>query len=156
MNNVTIKMFDISHLDEVLVISNLSFNIPWSRESFLKELENNFSRYVVAICDDHVVGFGGMWLILDEGHITNIAVHPEYRKNKIGSVILSALFDICKREDATSLTLEVRESNIAAQKLYEKFGFVKEGLRKKYYHDNGENAILMWNRNILKGTSSLS
>ena len=143
MNDVVLLTMEKHHLQAVWAISTLSFPIPWSMTSFEKELENNYARYMVASIDGNVVGYGGMWLIIDEAHITNIAVHPEYRGFGIGDAILNSMIDICKREKAFSMSLEVRVSNLVAQNLYSKFGFKKQGVRKKYYEDNGEDALLM-------------
>ena len=148
MNDIEILPLEENHIDPILEISILSFHTPWSREAFMSELDNKFARYVVAKKDGIVVGYGGMWLIIDEGHITNIAIHPEYRSIGIASMILEALLDICKLELADSATLEVRRSNLIAQNLYKKYGFVEDGIRKSYYEDNKEDAVIMWKRNI--------
>lgn len=148
MNNLVICPFEEKYIDSILSIEKLSFTDPWSKDSMEKELYNNFARYVVVKYNDEVIGYGGMWLILDEGHITNIAVTPKYRCIGAGKIILKSLIDICKREKIDSLTLEVRISNTIAQNLYIKFGFVSEGIRKNYYADNHEDALIMWKRNI--------
>jgi [ribosomal protein S18]-alanine N-acetyltransferase len=148
MNNVEIFPMEDRYIEGVLNISMLSFPVSWSKTSMEEELDNKFARYVVAVMDNIVVGFGGMWVIIDEAHITNIAVHPEYRKLGIGSMLLEALIDICRLEDCSSMTLEVRKSNFKAQGLYSKYGFLQEGLRKGYYEDNKEDAIIMWKRNL--------
>ena len=148
MNDIEILPIEENHIDPILEISILSFHTPWSREAFMSELDNKFARYVVAKKDGIVVGYGGMWLIIDEGHITNIAIHPEYRGIGIASMILEALLDICKLELADSATLEVRRSNQVAQNLYKKYGFLEDGIRKSYYEDNKEDAVIMWKRNI--------
>jgi [ribosomal protein S18]-alanine N-acetyltransferase len=149
MGDIKIVTMGENHIDSVIAISTLSFPTTWSRTSFKEELfGNQFARYVVAEIEDHVVGFGGVWLIIDEGHITNIAVHPEFRGVGVGETILKALIDLCRLEFIPSMTLEVRKSNTAARKLYEKFGFMDEGVRKRYYQDNDEDAIIMWKRGI--------
>lgn len=148
MNNLVVCPFEEKYIDSILSIEKLSFTDPWSRDSMEKELNNNFARYVVVKLEDKVIGYGGMWIILDEGHITNIAVAPEYRCIGAGKLILKSLINICKKEKVISLTLEVRVSNTIAQSLYSKFGFVTEGIRKNYYADNNENALIMWKRNI--------
>lgn len=150
MNNIEILPFSVELVDAVLHISNLSFKTPWTRDSIEKELDNKFARYVIAVNDNVVLGFGGVWLILDEGHITNIAVHPEYRGIGAGDMIMDALVELCALEGIASMTLEVRKSNIAAQNLYKKHGFIEEGIRKNYYSDTSEDGIIMWNRGILK------
>lgn len=149
MNDIDILSLKLEHIDSVLVIDTLCFPTPWSRESFQKEIENNkFARYIIAKKGDVVIGYAGMWLILDEGHITNIAVHPEYRGIGAGKLLLEALIEICRIESINSITLEVRKSNIVAQSLYKKYGFVEEGIRKEYYGDNREDAIIMWKHSI--------
>jgi ribosomal-protein-alanine N-acetyltransferase len=148
MNNIEILPFDERHVNEVLYISTLSFLTPWTRDSIEKELDNTFARYVVAKKDDVVIGFGGIWLILDEGHITNIAVHPEFRGIGAGDMIVEALIEVCKLEGINSMTLEVRASNATAQKLYKKHGFIEEGVRKNYYTDTKEDAVIMWRYNL--------
>ncbi|MBV7271708.1 ribosomal protein S18-alanine N-acetyltransferase [Clostridium thailandense] len=149
MNDIDIICLKSEHIDSVITIDTLCFAIPWSRESFQKEVDSNkFARYIVAKKNNIIIGYAGMWLILDEGHITNIAVHPEYRGIGAGNLLLEGLIEICKSESINSLTLEVRKSNIVAQNLYKKYGFVEEGLRKEYYGDNKEDAIIMWKHNI--------
>jgi ribosomal-protein-alanine acetyltransferase len=149
MNNIEILSLKFEHIDSVLKIDALSFPTPWSRESFERELEiNKFARYVVAKQDGIVMGYAGMWLILDEGHITNIAVHPEYRGIGAGNLLLEALIEICRIDSINSLTLEVRKSNLVAQNLYKKYGFLEQGIRKGYYGDNKEDAVIMWKHNV--------
>ncbi|WP_123053318.1 ribosomal protein S18-alanine N-acetyltransferase [Clostridium sp. JN-1] len=150
-NDIEIISFKREHIESVLVIDFLSFPTPWSRKSFEIELESNsFSRYIVAKKDGIIIGYAGMWIILDESHITNIAVHPDYRGISAGSALLESLIELSKSESVNSMTLEVRKSNLIAQKLYHKYGFIEEGLRKGYYQDNKEDAIIMWKRNIIK------
>lgn len=144
INNIEIEELSQEHLDGVMVVENLSFKIPWSRDSFLEELNNDMAIYFVAVSDGQVLGYGGMWKIFDEGHITNIAVHPEFRLCGIASKIMDKILDISKFNGIANLTLEVRKSNIAAQKLYQKYGFKAEGTRKGYYSDTGEDALIMW------------
>lgn len=148
MSEIRIYPFSAAYVDSLVAISKLCFHSAWDRESFKNELQNGLARYVVAVIDNVPVGFGGMWLIIDEGHITNIGVHPEYRGIGIGDKILSSLISICKEENICSMTLEVRASNYIAQNLYKKYGFVGEGIRKAYYEDNKEDALIMWKRNI--------
>jgi len=135
----------IEHIDDVMVVENLSFSIPWSRDALIEEINNNkFAYYFVAKYNGALVGYGGMWKVFEEGHIMNIAVHPEYRGDGIGSRILSYMIEEAKTIGIEKMTLEVRKSNNAAQGLYNKYGFVSAGIRKAYYADNGEDAIIMW------------
>lgn len=141
---IEIRDMTKSDLAEVSGVENSCFATPWSEDSFAKEIKNKFARYVVAKVDGKIVGYGGLWLIVDEGHITNIAVEREYRKKQVGSKILEALIEICKKRNLASMTLEVRETNKAALTLYKKYGFKEAGIRPKYYADNNEDAIIMW------------
>jgi ribosomal-protein-alanine N-acetyltransferase len=128
-----------------MVVEKLSFSIPWSREAFFEEVTGNkFALYLSAVLDGKVIGYAGMWGVLDEGHITNIAVHPEFRGKGVGSLLLQGLIDTAGAKDILSMTLEVRSGNVAAQGLYTKFGFEVKGIRKGYYADNGEDALIMW------------
>ncbi|MDD2481607.1 MAG: tRNA (adenosine(37)-N6)-threonylcarbamoyltransferase complex dimerization subunit type 1 TsaB [Lutispora sp.] len=123
----------------------LSFDTPWSLESFTSEVnENNMAKYMVAKIDDEIVGYGGMWIVLDEGHITNIAVHPEHRGKKIGDALVRAIMKEAVENNVKRMTLEVRPSNWAALNLYKKFGFKESGIRRGYYEDTGEDALIMW------------
>jgi len=149
MNKVEVVRSTVEHIDDIVVIENLSFKIPWSKESIKQEItENKFAIYLSALVCGRVVGYAGMWSVCGEGHITNIAVHPEYRQNGIGSLLLESLIDIAKKEGISRMTLEVRKSNFVARKLYRKYGFEECGMRKSYYADNGEDAIIMWKNNV--------
>lgn len=143
--NIVVRPMCLDDLDDVMEIELKCFATPWSRRSFEEELtKNNRAIYVAAAIGDKVVGYGGLWKIYEEGHITNIAVHPTYRRMKVGSAIINALNAIAKTVNIECMTLEVRESNIAAQNLYRKFGFKVCGRRRHYYQDNGEDALIMW------------
>lgn len=136
----------VADLEEVIAIEKLSFAMPWSRNSFLNELmENERAVYLVVKNEfEQVIGYIGMWIIFDEGHITNLAVHPKFRLQGAGSLLLNGLTAYGRREGVKYLTLEVRRSNELAQKLYYKHGFVHMGARRKYYLDNNEDALIMW------------
>lgn len=142
---VSIEPMRLRDLDQVLRIERLSFSAPWSRAAFLSELlENDRARYFVARIGDQVVGYTGMWIIIDEGHITNVAVHPHWRNRGIATQLLDALDDVARANGVRRMTLEVRKSNIVAHTLYEKLGFRDAGIRRAYYRDNNEDAIIMW------------
>lgn len=144
-----IEKMELKHIDGVMVVEHLSFTIPWSRESFEQELvANNFAYYIVAVENDVVVGYAGMWKIQDEGHITNVAVHPEFRGAHIGKKLMVELIKLAKDMGVISMTLEVRKSNYIARNLYESLGFTDAGMRKGYYTDNREDAVIMWNEQI--------
>ncbi len=145
MGDVLIRPMTIKDIDQVRVIERLSFTNPWSQKAFEDELQaNDFAHYFVAVKDEKIVGYAGMWLILDEAHVTNIAVLPSCRGQGIGEKLtLQLIFEAVKR-GADKITLEVRVSNLPAQRLYKKLGFSKMGIRKGYYTDNNEDAIIMW------------
>ena len=142
---IEVLPMDNSHIEAVTAIENACFAIPWTKADFIREInENKMAVYVVAMKDGTVVGYAGMWHIVNEGHITNVAVLPEHRQDHVGSRLLEALLEIAVQREMIGVTLEVRISNLAAQKLYTKYGFKPEGFRKKYYSDTGEDAIIMW------------
>lgn len=142
--SVLVRLIEEKDIADILEISSLSFSLPWSEASYLQELSNPIAKYLVAVVDDKVVGFAGTWIVLDESHITNIAVHPNYRKQKIASKLLEELLKYCDSLGCVQYELEVRAGNKAAQGLYGKYGFEQNGIRKGYYEDNKEDAILMW------------
>ncbi|NTV51634.1 MAG: ribosomal protein S18-alanine N-acetyltransferase [Candidatus Firestonebacteria bacterium] len=136
-------------LDGVLWVEQSSFRTPWTRTMFEDEFKNpDMAHYLIARCKEHVVGYMGFWKITKEAHITNLAVHPAFRRHKIGERLLFAAMRLARRLGMERATLEVRASNEAAQKLYEKYGFQLVALRKKYYNDNNEDAWIMWMNNI--------
>ncbi len=142
--NVQIRIMNENDAVAVANISTLSFSSPWSTESYIQEIKNPVALYLVAVINGDIVGFIGTWNVLDESHITNVAVHPNFRKQKIGSLLLENLINTCEKlHNTSSFDLEVRASNIPAQKLYSKFNFKNNGIRKGYYTDNKEDAILM-------------
>jgi ribosomal-protein-alanine N-acetyltransferase len=142
--NIIIDFMKEEDIDEILNISSLSFSISWSKNSYIQELTNPVARYLVAKIDNKVIGFIGTWIVLDESHITNIAVHPNHRKQGIASKLVKELLNYCKTQGCISYTLEVRSTNKAAKSLYEKYNFKQDGVRKGYYEDNKEDAIIMW------------
>lgn len=142
---VVIDPMRLKDVPDVLAVERLCFTTPWSRQAFLSELlENDRAFYVVAKVADRVVGYAGVWLIAGEGHITNVAVHPDYRRRGIGRRLMLTLEELVRSRGGDRLTLEVRVSNVWAQHLYRSLGFEPRGLRKGYYRDNNEDAVIMW------------
>jgi ribosomal-protein-alanine N-acetyltransferase len=136
---------DVAHIPQVLEIERRSFPTPWSERAFLSELtQNAYAHYIVVLTGVRVVGYAGMWLILDEAHVTNIAVHPDFRGRHLGDRLLVELQKRALAHGCTRMTLEVRPSNPVAQHLYRKHGFEPRGLRPGYYTDTREDAIIMW------------
>jgi len=145
MDQVSFLPLKAEYLDQILEIEKTSFPTPWSRQSFLSELrDNSMAYYCVCMLGEKVIGYGGMWIILDEAHITNVAVHPEYRGKRIGEGIILHLTSQALMKGAFRMTLEVRPSNFSAIKLYKRMGFEAAGRRKGYYTDTKEDAIIMW------------
>ena len=142
---IAYNLMNSSDIQGVFNISNSCFSTPWSLDSIKSELNNPLAKYIVAVDKDLdlVVGFIGAWIVVGEASITNIAVDKNYRKIGIGNKLLESLINLCSDLNCTLINLEVRESNLTAQNLYKKHGFIIDGVRKGYYEDNKENAILM-------------
>ena len=142
---VTISPMTNEDLGEVLEIERDSFICPWSRGAFEKELlRNSHAYYIVAkypLNNNKTVGYGGVWLLFDEAHITTLAVHPSHRRTGIGSALLRNLLQQSFLKGVSQVVLEVRDSNYIAQRMYEKYGFKEKGKRRNYYYD--EDAVVM-------------
>lgn len=135
----------LEDVDLIYAVEEKSFQTPWSKESFENEINNNkFAYYYVLELENKIVGYAGMWIILDEAHITNIAIAPSARGKKLGEALLKFLMEKAKYYGAEKMTLEVRASNSIAQGLYNKLNFKKTGIRKNYYADSIEDAVIMW------------
>lgn len=142
---VSLERMTLDDLDGVMAVEHTAFVTPWSRRAFVTELtENAYAYYLVAKIDGEVAGYAGMWLILDEAHITNIAVHSRRRGQGIGERLMLELMASAKAHGCRRMTLEVRRSNYPAQQLYAKLGFEPRGVRRGYYTDTREDAIVMW------------
>ena len=144
MNKPVIRFMRLKDVEAVAVIEEASFARPWSRESFRQELTRNaVARYLVAEENGEIIGYAGAWVILDESHITNIAVREDARGKGLGKRLTAELLQILSNLGACYATLEVRVSNLRAQNLYKGLGFISVGKRKRYYEDNNEDAYLM-------------
>lgn len=145
MSDIAIRRMRLLDIDAVLLVERAAFLTPWSRAAFESEICNNeLTHYLVICVEKQVIGYAGMWVIVDEAHVTNIAILPEYRGRGLGEKLLAALMEAAVNRGAARMTLEVRPSNYAAQKLYEKMGFCRAGVRKHYYTDTKEDAVIMW------------
>lgn len=131
------------HVEEIYAMEQICFAVPWSREALYVEQKREEGRYIVALKDGKVIGYGGYWKIFDEGNINNIAVHPEQRRVGVGDKILEELFRLGREDRLRHFFLEVRTSNEPAKRLYRRKGFEVIGMRRGYYSDNGEDAIVM-------------
>jgi len=134
----------MADVPQVHAIEEATFPTPWSIQSFEDEMTKNVcARYMVAEEDGRILAFAGAWMILEEGHITNIAVTKEERGRGIGKAVTTALMQYAANLGVQYMTLEVRRSNLVAQQMYRSLGFIELGYRKRYYEDNGEDALLM-------------
>jgi [ribosomal protein S18]-alanine N-acetyltransferase len=139
-----IERMKVEDLDAVHDIEAESFTTPWPSHAYRQEIETNrLAHYIVARSGDRVVGYAGMWLLVDEAHVTTFATSRRWRRNGVGERLLIALLDLAKSRHATEATLEVRPSNTAARRLYEKYGFREVGVRPRYYTDDNEDALIM-------------
>lgn len=138
-----IRRMTMADVDGVAAVEAATFPKPWSRDAFVSEMNNVAARYMVAELDGKIIGFAGAWLIIDESHITNIAILSEHRGKGYGRLVTEALLQYLSNLGAAYATLEVRKSNEVAQNLYVSLGFLKLGVRKRYYEDNQEDAIIM-------------
>lgn len=138
----------IDDIPQIVAIEKKSFPTPWSAYAFTCELcDNEFAKYLVLTTTQDpatVIGYGGMWIIIDEAHITNIAVNPPYRGKGLGRLMMEGLINLAKMKRAQRMTLEVRVSNDRAQKLYREMKFISAGVRPGYYVDTNEDALIMW------------
>ena len=147
---VKIRPMQKTDVDDVIEIEKLAYgNHHWSKDSFMSELSNDLAHYFSVLNEkNELIAYCGTWRILEEAHITNIAVSPDYRRNHIGEALLKTIIDDCYKNMVKFITLEVRVSNTPAISLYEKYGFKSLGTRKGYYQDNNEDALIMWTENI--------
>ena len=147
-----VEPMSIEDLPDVHRIERASFSVPWPDDAYRSEIQGNrLASYLVARADGRLVAYGGIWLMVDEAHITTFAVDPAWRRQRVGETLLIALMDLAIGRHAREATLEVRLSNLAARKLYEKFGFRPVGVRARYYSDNGEDALIMTTEPLLGG-----
>ena len=142
LDNIEIKKMYLQDLDSISNILTSEFDDFWNYNILKSELENENSIYLVAKINEEIIGFAGIWIILDEAHITNIVTKKTYRKKGIANKLLMELIQICNNLNLKSITLEVNENNYPAINLYEKLKFKNVGLRKNYYK-NTENAKIM-------------
>jgi ribosomal-protein-alanine N-acetyltransferase len=141
---VSVEPMRKADIQSISAIEKRCYATPWHENAYHTELTNRSACYLVARYAGEVIGYGGMWVIMDEAHITTLAVDPAHRGKKIGERILHSLLEEAIINGASRATLEVREHNQIAQGLYRKYGFREAAIRKNYYTDNQENALVMW------------
>lgn len=140
-----IRSMTVGDLDQVMLLELACFSVPWTKEAFESELvKNQLAHYIVIEEGNEIIGYGGVWYIIDEGHITNVAIHPAHRNKGLGKKLVQGMKNAATHHGINHMTLEVRKSNVAAITLYERMGFEVAGVRPKYYTDNNEDALIMW------------
>ena len=150
LSKISIELMESKDIEDVIKIEADAYGEHhWSKSSFYNEMQNNLAKYYVArIPSGEIVGYAGTWHIVDEAHITTIAVNKNYQRQHIGEALMVRIFEDCYKEEIKYLTLEVRESNTPAINLYKKYNMQSLGTRKGYYQDNNESALIMWTENI--------
>ncbi len=150
LETVTIKKMTPEDIDSVIKIEESAYgDHHWSKDSFLNEINNELAKYyTLHTPDNQLAGYAGCWHILEEAHITTIAIAPDFRRKNYGQCLLKKIIDDCYQEEIKYITLEVRVSNTPAINLYTKYGFSSFGTRKGYYQNNNEDALIMWTKNI--------
>ncbi|SFB38084.1 ribosomal-protein-alanine N-acetyltransferase [Lentibacillus halodurans] len=145
MAELSIRKMGLSDIDAVMEVEKKSFMTPWPKDILLQELSHNqYAHYYVMLIDQQLIGYAGMWHVIDDAQITNIAINPDFRGRKWGETLFLYVLQQAVQMGTKRLSLEVRVSNIVAQRMYRKFGLVPGGVRKNYYADNQEDAIVMW------------
>lgn len=145
IEQITFRRASKEDIDPIHAIEQACFPNPWSRTAVFNEIVNNhFATYFLVEIEEKLIGYCGVWVIVDEAHITNIAILPEYQGHKFGEALLRNVMMYAKAVGAKTMSLEVRVTNIVAKNLYRKLGFQEGGIRKNYYSDNGEDATVMW------------
>jgi ribosomal-protein-alanine N-acetyltransferase len=145
VSELFVRTMTLDDIPAVYEVELVSFTIPWSKDAFEREITSNkFALYHVAEVDGKVIGYCGMWIVYDQVQVTNIAVLPEYRGYHYGEILLGFVINEARRHGGVVLSLEVRVSNKPARSLYEKFGLQPGGIRKQYYTDDLEDALVMW------------
>lgn len=135
-------------IEDIYTLEKLCFAVPWPLQVLFEDIALNDHIYLLIKENGKTVGYGSVWLVLDEGHINNICIHPDYRQKGYGRILLEQICAYARRYGADSITLEVRTSNVPAINLYSSMDFRLEGVRKNYYQDNGEDALIMWKQGL--------
>jgi len=148
MEHEIIRPMEKKDVARVHEVECTCFRSPWSKMALQGELRNDVAHYLVMETDGVICGYGGMWVIFEEAHVTNVAIMPEHRGKGCGKRLMLAMMRHAAKHGAEKMTLEVRESNAVAQRLYATLGFLQNGFRPGYYSDTGEGALILWNNNI--------
>ena len=146
MENLSTREATVDDLDDIMAIEEESFTVPWSRDSWERELANPLTYHEVLLYHDVIIGYVGAWLLGDQAHIGNVAIGAEFRGNGYGRYMMNYYLFAIYEKDMTSATLEVRDDNYPAIKLYESLGFQLEGVRKNYYAHVKRDGLIYWKR----------
>lgn len=144
MPNLRFEQLREEWIPTIAAVEKTVHSAPWSEQGFRNEITNPHSIFRVAFLGDNIVGYGGVWTVVDEAHVTNVVVHPDFRRQRIGHHLMVELLRESQARGMTCSTLEVRVSNDAAIALYENLGYAPTAIRKGYYPDNREDALIMW------------
>lgn len=139
-----IRPMKLSDISDILVIETLAFSVPWTEADFFAEIDNPRAHYLVYEDKGELIGYAGYWQVLEEGHITNIAIKPSHQGRGNGKKLIEAMVNNARIIGIEQMTLEVRESNVNALKAYSSVGFHIEGRRSQYYTNPNEDALIMW------------
>jgi [ribosomal protein S18]-alanine N-acetyltransferase len=152
-----ILVVDMCNADvpDVMSLEKRCYSLPWSSNAYITEIGNPNAHYLVAkLGNGLLIGYGGVWVVMDEMHITTLAVEPVMRGRRIGERMLIRLLQEGMKRGAVRATLEVRQRNEVAHNLYLKYGFKDVAIRRAYYSDNGENAVIMWAEDVVAPTNT--
>jgi len=146
MNKLIIRDMREYDVPSILEIEQISFTTPWSEQSFLNEIYKKYAFSRVAVFEEKIIGFICVNYLLHESHLLDLAVHPDFRRRGVATVLMDEAMNGLKKMGCVFVYLEVRVSNTGAQKFYERFGFKVDGIRRKYYGNPDEDALLMMGR----------
>ena len=156
MIDLEIDTMTIADLDQVMEIEKASFSMPWSRWMFERELQDReHSHFLTVRRGSDILGYIGCWIALGEAHVVTIAVRSDFRREGVGSILMASALTLAMRLGANRATLEVRVTNLSAQRLYTNFGFEITAMRKRFYSDTGEDAYVMWIQDLRSKTEEI-
>jgi ribosomal-protein-alanine N-acetyltransferase len=144
LSDILVRRMTMDDVEQVCAVDALCYATPWHSGAYITELTNRHATYFTAECRGQLVGYSGMWVVLDEAQITTIAVHPEFRGRRIARLLFHMLMESGRDQGATRASLEVRERNAPAIAVYRRYGFQEAALRRNYYQDTQENGLVMW------------
>lgn len=146
--NLRVRRMEVGDLLRAAALEQSSFSQPWSEKLLAEGLNSPLDTYFVCTCENEIAGYCVLRVLADEGELQRIAVFSEYRRQGVGRKLMEAMLAAAREEGASSVSLEIRESNVGAMRLYEEYGFCQEAVRKKYYQEPEEDAVIMWNRSL--------